>query len=87
MGANTAGWLVRARIASISRSRGKVSAELGVGLAAGFVFAAGARIVRVVDENVVVARGADHAVYCFVELLVSCTGGMFFAALFAAHCH
>lgn len=60
---------------------------LRVCLAAGLVFAAGARIVRVVDKNVIVARGADDAVYCFAELLMSRAGGMLFSSLFAAHCH
>ena len=59
----------------------------GVCLAAGFVLAAIARVVRVVDQNVVVACGADYAVYCFAELLVSCCGGMFLASLLSANCH
>jgi hypothetical protein len=56
-------------------------------LAAGFVLAAIAWIVRVVDQNVVVACGADDAVYRFAELLVSRCGGMFPASLLSANCH
>jgi hypothetical protein len=59
----------------------------GVCLAAGFVLAAIARVVRVVDQNVVVARGADDAVYRFAELLVSRCGSMFLASLLSANCH
>jgi hypothetical protein len=44
--------------------------ELGVGLAAGVVLAAGARAIRFVDEDVIVAAGADHAVDRLGELLV-----------------
>jgi hypothetical protein len=44
---------------------------LGISLTARLVFAAGGRVVRVVDENVIVARGADEAVNRFVELIVA----------------
>ncbi len=59
----------------------------GVCLAAGFVLAAIARVVRVVDQNVVVACGADDAVDRFAELLVSRCDGMFLASLLSANCH
>jgi hypothetical protein len=59
----------------------------GVCLAAGFVLAATARVVRVVDQNVVVACGADNAVYRFAELFVSRCGGMFLASLLSANRH
>jgi histidinol-phosphate/aromatic aminotransferase/cobyric acid decarboxylase-like protein len=51
------------------------------------VLTATARVVRVVDQNVVVARGADDAVYCLAELLVSSARGMFFSSLFSADYH
>jgi hypothetical protein len=60
---------------------------LGIRLAAGFVLTATAWVVRVVDQNVVVARGADDTVYCLAELLVSGAGRMFFASLFSADRH
>lgn len=47
-----------------------------VGLAAGFMLAARGRIVRLVDQDVIVACSADHAVDRFGELVV--TGSHFF---------
>jgi hypothetical protein len=51
------------------------------------VLTATARVVGVVDQDVVVARGADDAVYCLAELLVCGASGMFFSSLFSADCH
>jgi hypothetical protein len=51
------------------------------------VFAAGARAIGVIDQNVVVARSANYAVHGFVELIVSQLGGMFGSRLLAAHGH
>lgn len=42
-----------------------------IGLATGLVLAARRRAIRFVDENIVVARGADHAINRFAELFVS----------------
>jgi hypothetical protein len=61
--------------------------ELGICLAAGFVFAARGWVVGVIDEDVVVARGADHAIDGFAEYLVPCAGGVLFARLFPAYWH
>ena len=49
---------------------GEERGVLRVGLAAGVVLAAGARAIRFIDQDVVVAAGADHAVDRFGELLV-----------------
>jgi hypothetical protein len=52
------------------------------------VFAAGARVVGVVDEDVIVAGGADYAVDGFVELIVARVGcGVIFASLLTADGH
>lgn len=40
-----------------------------------------------VDQDVIVASGADYAVHGFVELIVAQCGGMFVACLLAAHGH
>lgn len=40
-----------------------------------------------VDQDVIVASGANYAVHGFVELIVPQFGGMFVAGLFAAHGH
>jgi hypothetical protein len=56
---------------------------LSVRLAAGFVLAASARTIRFVDKDVIVARGANHAVNRLVEDLVTGRSGMSGAALFA----
>src|SRR4029077_18853112 len=61
--------------------------KLRIGLATGFVLATTSRVVRVVDQNVIVTGGADDAVYCLAELLVSRCGGMFLASLLSANCH
>lgn len=58
----------------------------GVREAAGFMFSARGRAIGFVDENVVVARGADDAVNGFIELLVPLLRGVFLAGLFASHC-
>lgn len=50
-------------------------------LAAGFVFAARGRVVGLVDEDVVVARGTDHAVDRFGKLIVT---GSHFRRVFGA---
>jgi hypothetical protein len=61
---------------------------LAVGLAAGFVFAAGRWTIRFVDKNVVVASGTDHAVNRLGELLVSRVScGMLAARQRSAHSH
>lgn len=60
---------------------------LGVGLAARFVFAATARAVRLVDENVVVASRTDDAVDGFVKLFVAGEGSVLSTALFAGNSH
>jgi len=49
------------------------------------VFAAGGRAIRFVDENVIVAGGADHSINRLVELLVAGLFGVFPACLLAAH--
>ena len=59
----------------------------GVGLAAGFVFAAGARAVGFIDEDVIVAAGADDAVDRLGELFVRGGGFVFGASLFAGDWH
>ena len=52
------------------------------------MFAAGGRAICLVDENVIVATGADDAVNRFVELFVTRHfGGVFVAGLFTAHGH
>jgi hypothetical protein len=51
------------------------------------VLAAAARVIGVVDQNVVVASGADDTVDCFAELLVSGAGSVFLASLFSANRH
>ena len=65
----------------------RTDCQLGVGLAAGFVFAATARAVRLVDENVVVASRTDDAVDGFVKLFVACEGSVLSTALFAGNSH
>ena len=55
---------------SKQRSRTAFKA-LRVGLAAGFVFAAGARAVGLVYRNIVVAGGANHSVNSFGKLLMA----------------
>lgn len=60
---------------------------LGVGLAAGFVFAAGARTVRFIDKDVIVAGRADDAIDRFAELFVSCRYSVVGSTLFAADSH
>src|SRR6266481_10042243 len=84
MDESTACWLVLEK----PRNRPRTAApNLRIGLAASFVLAATSRVVSVVDQNVVVACGADDAVYCLAELLVSRRGGMFLATLLSANCH
>ena len=61
--------------------------NLGVSRAAGFVFAARRRVIRLINEDVIVARGAHHAVNRLAELIVRSAGGMFAACLFAADGH
>ncbi|MGH7839492.1 MAG: hypothetical protein ACREQC_16930 [Candidatus Binataceae bacterium] len=61
--------------------------ESGVGLAAGFVFAAGCRAIGLIDENVIVARGADHSINGFAELFVRSLCGVFGARFFPRHAH
>ncbi len=56
-------------------------------MAAGFVLAAIAQVVRVVDQNVIVACGANNAVDCFAELLVAGAYSVFFPSLFPADRH
>lgn len=65
----------------------RTDCQLGVGLAAGFVFAAAARAIRLVDENVVVASRADDAVDGFVKLFVAGEGSVLSTALFAGNSH
>jgi hypothetical protein len=60
---------------------------LRVGLAAGFVFAAGARTIRLIDEDVVVTGRADDAVDRFAELFVSRGCSVLRASLLAADGH
>jgi hypothetical protein len=60
---------------------------LGVGLAAEIVFAADPRTVGLINEDVVVASGADYAVDGFAELLMRGGGFMVGAGLFAADGH
>jgi hypothetical protein len=61
--------------------------RLGVSLATGFVLAASARIIGVVDQNVIVACGADDSVYRLAKLLVCYSGGVFLASLFSTDRH
>ena len=65
----------------------RLTRDLGVSLATGFVFAAGGWAIGFVREDIVVACGADYAVNGFAELIVSCAGGVFVAGLFAADGH
>jgi len=51
------------------------------------VLAAAPRAIRLIDEDVVVAGGADYAVNCLVKLLVPASRGVLAAALLARHCH
>lgn len=67
--------------------RGCATLPSGVGLAAGFMLAAGRGTIRFVDQNVVVASGTNHAVNCFAELIVGRACGVFAARLFAANGH
>src|SRR5579863_3744174 len=64
-----------------------VAQTSGIRLAAGFVFAASGRIVGLVDQDVVVAGGADHAVNRLAELLVARLGRVFLARLLPADRH
>ena len=61
--------------------------RLNVGLAAGFVFAAGAGAIRFIDEDVIVAAGADYAVDRLGELFVRGSDFVFGASLFAGDWH
>ncbi len=63
--------------------------KLRVGLTASFVFAAGRRTIGLVDQNVVMARRADHPVNRFAELIVtrSCLGSVLAARLRPADSH
>jgi hypothetical protein len=58
-----------------------------IGLPAGFVFAAGAGTVGAVNQNVIVAGGADQSVNRFAELVVPGRGRVLAARLLAAHSH
>jgi hypothetical protein len=60
---------------------------LGVGLAAEIVFAASAWAVGFIDEDVIVASGADNPINRFGELLVRGGGFVIGACLFAAAGH
>jgi hypothetical protein len=60
---------------------------LAIGLAAGLVLPAGSRAIGLVDQNIIVARGANHAVDRFAELFVGCASGVFLPGLLAAHRH
>jgi len=51
------------------------------------VFAARRRAIRLINENVIVARGADDAVNRFAELIVCRASGVFRTRLFAADRH
>ena len=61
--------------------------NLGVSGAASLMLAARRRAVGLVNEDVIVARGADHAVDRFAELIVRCARGVFGACLFATDGH
>ena len=75
------------RFSLAERFGASVKIPLGVGLAAGFVFAAGERTVCLVDENVIVAGGADQAVDGFRKLFVASRFGVIGAALFSRNSH
>jgi hypothetical protein len=60
---------------------------LAIGLAAGLVLPAGSRAIGLVDQNIIVARGANHAVDRLAELFVGCASGVFLPGLLAAHRH
>jgi hypothetical protein len=51
------------------------------------MLAAGRRTIRVVNQDVVVASGANDAVDCFAELFMPGSRRMFAARLFAAQGH
>jgi hypothetical protein len=63
------------------------SGSLGVCLSAGFMLAAGGRTVSVIDQNVVVASGADHAINRFAELFMARFPCVLAARLLPAHGH
>jgi hypothetical protein len=60
---------------------------LRVSLAAGLMFPACWRAIRVIDKNIVVTRGTDNAVNRLAELFVARLGCVLAAGLFSAHCH
>ena len=61
---------------------------LSVGLAADFVLAASRRAIGVINEDVVMAGGADDAIDGFGELVVAgIVGGMLAASESAVHGH
>jgi len=62
---------------------------LCVSLAASLVLSARPRTIGLIDENVIVAGGADDAVDRFAELFVSCRCSVVGSTLFAAdgHCY
>jgi hypothetical protein len=68
-------------------ARRSIVRALRIGLAAGLVFTAGGWVIRLIDQDVIVTGGADHAVNRFAELLVPCVGGMFLARLLATDRH
>jgi len=61
--------------------------NLSVRSAARLVFAAGRRAIRLINQDVIVARRADHAVNRLAELIVRGARGVFAARLFAADGH
>ena len=64
-----------------------VARNSSVSRAAGLVLAARWRAIRLINENVVVARGAHDAVNRLAELIVRSAAGMFGASLFACNGH
>src|ERR1700733_11774112 len=61
--------------------------NLSVSGAAGFMLAARRRAVRLINQNVIVTRGANHAVNRLAELIVRSAPGVLATRLFAADGH
>src|SRR6266849_1150263 len=66
------------------KSEGQASC---VRLAAGFVLAARRRAIRAVDQNIVVAGGADQSIDRLAKLVVTSFRRMLGATLLAVHSH
>ena len=61
--------------------------NLSISRAASLVLAARGRAIRLINQDVVMARGAHHTVNRLAELIVRSAAGVFVARLFAADGH